>query len=212
VTYQLPSLKYDYDALEPIIDAETMRLHHDVHHRAYVDAVNVALAEVPLLQNKTIEQLMRQLEDVPEALRSTVRVQGGGHANHQLFWKIMTSPAQGGDAPTGDLAQAIARDFGSLGSMKQAFEDSASRHFGAGWTFLVMDPPSKRLEILTLPDNESVLPLGKPALFVNDLWEHAYCLKHGNKRLEYLKAWWRVLNWRYVAERLQGLLEGRKQL
>ena len=210
--YQVPPLPYAYEALEPVIDAETMRLHHDKHHQAYVDAVNKAVADQPHLHGKTIEELLRRLDEVPEAIRTTVRNNGGGHANHQMFWKIMAPPGQGGGEPDGALAEQVSRDFGSFGAMKAAFEEAGAKHFGSGWVFLVMDPHAKRLEILTLPNQDSVLLVGKPALLANDLWEHAYYLKHRNRRPDYLKAWWGVVNWPYVGERLQGIQEGRKQL
>ncbi|MBV8870685.1 MAG: superoxide dismutase [Acetobacteraceae bacterium] len=213
MTYQLPPLPYDYAALEPVIDAETMRLHHDKHHRAYVDAVNRAIADQPQLQDKTIEELLRGLDEVPEAIRATVRNNGGGHANHQLFWKIMAPPGQGGGGePRGALAEQIGRDFGSFGAMRACFEEAGAKHFGSGWVFLVMSPKDQRLEILTLPNQDSVLPVGKPALLANDLWEHAYYLKHRNRRPEYLRAWWGAVNWPYVGERFQGIREGKKQL
>ncbi len=211
--YEVPPLPYAYEALEPVIDMETMRLHHDKHHQAYVDALNRAIVDKPDLQNKTIEYLLRGIDHVPEDIRTTVRNNGGGHANHQLFWKIMASPGQGGGGePQGALAEQIARDFGSLDALKARFEEAGTKHFGSGWVFLVMDPPSKRLEILTLPNQDSVLFVGKPALLANDLWEHAYYLKHRNRKVDYLKAWWGVVNWSYVGERLDGIREGKKQL
>ena len=213
MAYQVPKLPYAYEALEPVIDAETMHLHHDKHHQAYVDAVNKAIADQPDLQDKTIEDLLRSLDEVPESIRTTVRNNGGGHANHQMFWKIMAPPGQGGGGePTGDLAEQIGRDFGSFDAMTQAFEAAATKHFGSGWVFLVMDPRSKKLEILTLPNQDSVLLVGKPALLANDLWEHAYYLKHRNKKADYLKAWWGVVNWPYVGERLAGIHAGKHQL
>ena len=213
MTYQLPPLPYDYAALEPVIDAETMRLHHDKHHRAYVDAVNRVIADQPQLQDKTIEELLRGLDEVPEAIRATVRNNGGGHANHQLFWKIMAPPGQGGGGePRGALAEQIGRDFGSFDAMRACFEEAGAKHFGSGWVFLVMSPKDQRLEILTLPNQDSVLLVGKPALLANDLWEHAYYLKHRNRRPEYLRAWWGAVNWPYVGERFQGIREGKKQL
>jgi len=213
MAYDVPPLPYAYNALEPVIDAETMQLHHDKHHQAYVVAVNKAVADQPQLQDKTIEELLRDLHDVPEGIRTTVRNNGGGHANHQMFWKTMAPPGQGGGGePDGDLAAQISRDFGSVAAMKQAFEEAGAKHFGSGWVFLVMDPQHKKLEILTLPNQDSVLLIGKPALLANDLWEHAYYLKHRNKKLDYLKSFWGVMNWSYVGERLQGIHEGKKQL
>ena len=211
MAYDVPPLPYAYEALEPVIDAETMRLHHDKHHRAYVDAVNKAIADRPELQRKTIEELLRGLDEVPEAIRTTVRNNGGGHANHQLFWKIMAPPG-GGSEPQGPLAEQISRDFGSFEAMKARFEEAGAKHFGSGWVFLLFDPKAGKLEIETTANQDSALLLGKPALLGNDLWEHAYYLKHQNRKPDYLKAWWGVVNWPYVAERLQGIHEGRKQL
>ena len=212
MAYEVPPLPYAYEALEPVIDAETMHLHHDKHHQAYVDALNKTISDQPELQDKTIEDLLRGLDEVPEGIRATVRNNGGGHANHQLFWKVMAPPGQGGDGPEGALAEQIAQDFGSLDAMKARFEEARAKHFGSGWVFLVADPQTKRLEILTLPNQDSVLLVGKPALLANDVWEHAYYLKHRNRKPDYLKAWWGVVNWPYVAERLAGIREGKKQL
>ena len=211
--YEVPPLPYAYEALEPVIDAETMRLHHDKHHQAYVDALNKALEPHPELQGKTIEDLMRGLDAVPEAIRTQVRNQGGGHANHQLFWKVMAAPgAGGGGEPTGDLSNQINADFGSLEGMKQAFLDAAAKRFGSGWVFLLFDPKAGKLEIETTANQDSALLLGKPALLGNDLWEHAYYLKHRNRKADYLRAWWGVVNWPYVGERLAGIHAGKQQL
>jgi Fe-Mn family superoxide dismutase len=212
MTHELPKLPYPYDALEPVIDRRTMELHHDKHHRAYVDALNAALAGHAALQNKTIESLLRGLNEIPAEIRTAVRNQGGGHANHRLFWKVMAPPRGGGGGePTGDLAREIERTFGSFEAMRKAFEEAGAKHFGSGWVSLTVNPKSANLEILTLPNQDSVLTLGKSALLMNDLWEHAYYLKHYNARAEYLKAWWGVVNWRYVGERLQGIREGKQQ-
>lgn len=213
MAYEVSPLTYAYEALEPVIDPETMHLHHDKHHQAYVDALNKALEPYPALQGKTIEDLMRGLDDVPEAIRTQVRNQGGGHANHQLFWKIMAPPGHGGGGdPAGDLAAQIVTDFGSLDAMKQAFADAAAKRFGSGWVFLLFDPKAGKLEIGTTANQDSALLLGKPALLGNDLWEHAYYLKYNNRKPEYLKAWWGVVNWPYVGERLAGIHAGKKQL
>lgn len=169
--FQLAPLPYAYDALEPVISAETMRLHHDKHHHSYIDALNKVLEGHPEWHGKTIEQILSYLDEVPEAVRQAVRNQGGGHANHQLFWKIMKP--NGGGEPGKDLAEAIRADFGS------------------GWVFLVVDPAQGgKLDILTMPNQDSVLLVKKPALLGNDLWEHAYYLQYQNRRADYLKAWW----------------------
>jgi Fe-Mn family superoxide dismutase len=212
MAYEVPPLQYAYESLEPVIDVETMRLHHDAHHLEYVNALNKVIAGVPELKDKSIEALMRELKEVPEAARETIRRIGGAHANHQLFWKIMAPAGQSGEGPTGELAWHIRRDFGSVDEMKHAFERAGAEHIGAGWVFLSIDRPTKKLEILTLPNHDSVLPLGKPALFANDLWEHAYYLKYRNDRLGYLKAWWDVVNWPYIDVRLRGILDGRQQI
>ena len=190
-----------------------MHLHHDKHHQAYVDALNKALEPHPDLQGRTIEDLVRGLDDVPEAIRTQVRNQGGGHANHQLFWKIMAPPDKGGGgAPFGDLAAQIDRDFGSFDAMKAAFAEAAMKRFGSGWAFLLFDQQSKALTIETTANQDSALLLGKPALLGNDLWEHAFYIKHHNRKTDYLAAWWQVVNWPYVGERLAGIHAGKKQL
>jgi superoxide dismutase, Fe-Mn family len=209
MAYQLPHLKYDYDALEPVIDGRTMRLHHDEHHRNYVEAINKAISDYPDLQSLTIEELLAKQETLPTAIREAVRNQGGGHANHQFFWKILTP---GGSSMPEALEEQIRTDFGSVDAMKAEFEDKGVKHFGSGWVFLVVNPQAGKLEILTLPNQDSVLPLKKPGLLTCDLWEHAYYLQYQNRRADWLKAWWDVVHWAYVGERLQGVREGRKQL
>lgn len=211
--YTLPPLRFAYDALEPVIDAETMALHHGAHHQAYIDAVNAALAKHPQWLGKTIEEVLRHLPDLPADIRETVRNHGGGHANHQFFWKILTPYGPG--RPSGDLAAAIDAEFGGFEPFKQRFADAAMRHFGAGWAFLVAHPAQNfRLEILTLPNQDSVLELDTPSpgLLACDLWEHAYYLKHRNRRADWLNSWWDVVHWDYVGERLAGIRAGRKQL
>lgn len=211
--YVLPPLKFAYDALEPVIDAETMRLHHDKHHQSYVDKVNEALGRHPEWLGRTIEDVLRNLKDAPPDIRQTVRDQGGGHANHQFFWKILTPNGPG--RPSGELAVAIDGRWGSFDAFKAEFEDRGARHFGSGWAFLAVRPRQDfRLEIVTLPNQDSVLGLDEPSpgLLACDLWEHAYYLKHRNRRADWLKAWWSVVHWDYVGERLAGVKAGRKQL
>ncbi|GAA0586738.1 superoxide dismutase [Craurococcus roseus] len=206
--YDLPSLPYGYDALEPVIERETMELHHSKHHRAYVDALNRALEPYPAWQGLTIEQLLSRIEEVPVEIRAAVRNQGGGHANHQLFWKVVRP---GGDAaPSGALAAETDRAFGSFEAMKGRFDEAGAWHFGSGWVFLVTDPRGRGLDVVTTPDQDSVLlpPGGRPALLANDLWEHAYYLDHRNRRADYLREWWRVVNWGYVGERLDAIRAG----
>ena len=208
--YQLPPLPYAFDALEPFVDAETMRLHHDKHHQAYIDKVNAAIAPYPQLHNMIIEDLMRKLDEVPEEIRMTVRNNGGGHANHQFFWKVIGPPRN--TKPTGKLDDGIIKDFGGLDNLKEKFTDAAIKHFGSGWTFLVINPQSHQLEILTLPNQDSVLLHRRPGLLACDVWEHAYYLKHQNRRADYLKEWWNVVAWDVVRQRLENFYAGKQQL
>jgi superoxide dismutase, Fe-Mn family len=209
MVYDLPPLPYRYGALEPVIDAETMRLHHDKHHRAYVDALNNALSGQPELEDKTIEQLLSGLDSIPEAIRTTVRNQGGGHANHQFFWKVI-QPG-GAKAPSGALAAEIDRVFGSFATFQERFVDADTRHFGSGRVFLSTNPGGQGLEILTLLNQDSVLPLKKPGLMTNDLWEHAYYLKNQNRRAEYLNAWFDIVNWTTIGARLDAIRRGEEK-
>lgn len=208
--YELPPLPYAYDALEPFIDEATMRLHHDLHHRAYVDELNAAIAPYPQLHGMIIEDLLRRLEEVPHQIRATVRDQGGGHANHQFFWKVIGPPRN--TAPHGALAEALDRDFGGLHAFQVAFASAASAQFGSGWAFLMVNPATKRLEILTLPNQDSVLLHQRPGLLACDVWEHAYYLRYQNRRADYLDAWWNVVAWDVVSRRFDNFLAGKQQL
>lgn len=208
--FTLPPLPYAYDALEPAIDADTMKLHHDKHHRAYIDKLNAALAPHPELHGLIIEDLLRKLDDVPEAIRQTVREQGGGHANHQFFWKVI-GPARG-TKPEGKLAEAIDRDFGGLAKFQEQFAAAATKQFGSGWAFLVVNPATKTLEILALPNQDSVLLHKRPGLLACDVWEHAYYLRYQNRRADYLTAWWQVVAWDVVSRRFDNFLAGKQQL
>jgi Fe-Mn family superoxide dismutase len=203
MAYKLPPLRFGYDGLEPYIDAETMELHHDQHHRAYVDNLNKALERYPQLAELTVEDLLRRIDLVPETIRTAVRNSGGGHVNHQFFWDILGPRADG--APKGAIADAITRDFGSFEHFQSLFTDAATKHVGAGWAFLVVDPSRGRLEIVALPNQESVLPRGTPGLLCCDVWEHAYYLKYRNRRSDYLSAWWKVVAWDVVDERLRDV-------
>ena len=196
MAYQVPPLPYDYDALEPHIDAQTMTLHHDKHHQAYVDKANDALAGGPL-DGKPIEEVIANLGDVPEDKRGAVRNNGGGHLNHSLFWESM-SP-NGGGAPDGDLGNAIDAAFGSFDAFKEQFEAAGVARFGSGWAWLVVDGGA--LKITSTANQDSPLTDGQTPLLGNDVWEHAYYLKYQNRRPEYLKAWWNVVDWSKVAER-----------
>jgi Fe-Mn family superoxide dismutase len=194
--YEVPDLPYSKDALEPHIDAETMELHHDKHHQAYVDKLNAAV-EGSDLEDKTIGDLIANLNDVPEDKRTAVRNQGGGHLNHTLFWESM-SPDGGGE-PEGDLADAISEAFGSFDDFKEKFEAAGVAQFGSGWVWLVVD--DGKLAITTTANQDNPITDGKTPLVGNDVWEHAYYVKYRNRRPEYLKEWWNVVDWGKVAER-----------
>lgn len=208
--FQLPPLAYPYEALEPFIDAQTMRLHHDQHHQAYVDNLNRALQPYPELKGQTIEDLLRGFASLPEPLQLSMRNQGGGHANHQFFWKIIGPPRD--TRPEGRLAEAIESEFGSLENLQEKFTQAAMGHFGSGWAFLVINPETKKLELLTLPNQDSVLLHKRPGLLACDLWEHAYYLNYQNRRADYLKAWWQVVAWDVVSRRLDNFYAGKKLL
>jgi len=202
VAYQLPALGYAYDALEPYIDAETMRLHHDEHHRTYVSLLNSAIANYPQFDNTTVEDLLGHLNDVPEEIRALVRNSAGGHANHQLLWQIIGRP--NGAKPTGMIADAIQNDFGTFENLQEKLTEAATKVFGSGWAFLAIDPRNCRLEIMSLPNQDSPLLRGKDVLLACDVWEHSYYLKYRNRRPDYLKAWWNVVQWDAVSSRLRS--------
>ena len=197
MSHSVPDLGYDFGALEPVIDARTMEIHHDKHHAAYVTKLNEAIAGKPDLEKKPVEQLLREIEKVPEDIRTKVRNHGGGHANHTLFWKIM---APGGSKqPAGDVAKAINDKFGTFDAFKQTFSDAAANQFGSGWGWLVVDG-SGSLDAYALPNQDSPLMKGHTPVLGLDVWEHAYYLKYQNKRPDYIKAWWDVVNWDAVAK------------
>ena len=196
MAYEVPPLPYDYAALEPHIDEQTMRLHHDKHHQAYVDKANGAL-EGTEWADKPIEEVIANLDALPADKKGPVRNNGGGHLNHSLFWESM-SPDGGGE-PSGDLAGAIDEAFGSFDAFKEQFEAAGVGQFGSGWAWLVLDGGS--LKITSTPNQDSPISSGATPLVGNDVWEHAYYLKYQNKRPDYLKAWWNVVNWDKVAER-----------
>jgi Fe-Mn family superoxide dismutase len=204
VAYKLPALGYSYDALEPCIDAETMRLHHDKHHQSYVDLLNKAIANYPQFDNTTIEDLLEHLSDVPEEIRAAVRNSGGGHANHQLLWQVIGPPNQA--KPRGMLLEAIKRDFETLENLQEKLTEAATKVFGSGWAFLAADPKSLKLGIMSLPNQDSPLLNGKIGLLACDVWEHSYYLKYQNRRPDYLKAWWNVVQWDAVNIRLESFL------
>lgn len=195
--FQLPELPYAYDALEPHIDKETMNIHHTKHHNTYVTNLNAALEGHSDLQEKSVEELISDLDALPEDIRTAVRNNGGGHANHSLFWKTL-SP-NGGGSPTGELADKINEAFGSFDKFKEAFEQAAATRFGSGWAWLVVNSNGD-LEVTSTPNQDSPLMEGKTPLLGLDVWEHAYYLKYQNRRPEYISAFWNVVNWDEVAK------------
>lgn len=198
--HELPKLPYAFDALEPHLDARTMEIHHDKHHQAYVDNLNKALASAPELAGKSVEELMRGFDAVPEAIRGAVRNHGGGHANHSLFWEVMGP--DGGGAPTGDLATAIDKAFGGFTTLQEKLTNAAAGQFGSGWGWLVVSDGA--LEVIARPNQDSPLAEGKTPILGVDVWEHAYYLKYQNRRADYLKAWWNVVRWSAVADRYRA--------
>ena len=197
MAYELPPLPYAYDALAPTISEETMQLHHDKHHQAYVTNVNNALKDQPDLANKSVEALISDLNSVPENIRTAVRNNGGGHANHTLFWEIM-KPG-GANQPTGDLANAVNQSFGGFDQFKQQFTQAATTRFGSGWAWLVSD--GGKLAITSTANQDSPLMEGKTPLLGLDVWEHAYYVDYRNRRPDYITAWWNVVNWDEVGKR-----------
>ena len=197
-TFTLPALPYAFDALEPHIDAKTMEIHHDKHHAAYVNNLNDALKDHPDLQAKSIEELLKGLGQVPEAIRTKVRNNGGGHCNHTLYWDLM-KPG-GPTAPTGELLEAINGSFGSIAEMSKQVNASGATRFGSGWAWVVLDD-KKNLAILSTANQDSPITDGLAPILTIDVWEHAYYLKYQNRRPDYLTAWWNVVNWDEVAKR-----------
>ena len=198
---RLPPLPYKFDALEPHIDALTMEIHHDRHHATYVKNLNDAVAKAPILAGKTPEDMLRNLGKVPESVRTAVRNNAGGHVNHTLFWTLMT-PGGGGE-PTGPIADAIKGTFGSFAAFQTAFDEAGVKRFGSGWVWLVTK--GGKMEITSTPNQDSPLlsEYKSYPILGNDVWEHAYYLKYQNKRADYLKAWWNVINWSTVNQRLE---------
>jgi len=198
MSFTLPPLPYPTNALEPSIDAQTMEIHHGKHHAAYVNNLNAALEKAPELQNKSLDDLLKNLNAVPESIRTAVRNNGGGHWNHSMFWQIM-SPS-GGGKPTGKLADAINSAFGDFERFKEQFNAAGGSRFGSGWAWLVSD--GGKLSIVSTPNQDNPIMDGKPAPILGlDVWEHAYYLKYQNRRPDYMKAWWNVVNWPEVAKR-----------
>lgn len=202
--YSLPALPYAANALEPHIDAATMELHHGKHHAAYVTNLNTALKDHGQLAGMKLEELLTKLNEAPEAVRTALRNNGGGHANHAMFWQIMGGK---GGAPTGELAQAIDRDLGGFEKLKTDFNTAGGRVFGSGWVFVTVDRDGK-LALTSRPNQDTPLMDGQRVLMGNDVWEHAYYLKYNNRRPEYLAAWWNVVNWEAVAQRYTAAKNG----
>jgi Fe-Mn family superoxide dismutase len=201
MAYTLPPLPYPTNALEPHIDAQTMEIHHGKHHQAYVTNLNAALEKAPELANKSLDDLLRNLNSVPDAVRTAVRNNGGGHWNHTQFWRTMAPNA--GGKPSGKLAQAIDAAFGDFEKFKETFIAAGGSRFGSGWVWLLNE--GGKLSIVSTPNQDNPLMDGKPApILGNDVWEHAYYLKYQNRRPDYLKAWWNTVDWSEVGKRYEG--------
>ncbi|OGT92133.1 MAG: superoxide dismutase [Gemmatimonadetes bacterium GWC2_71_9] len=199
--YSLPALPYDVAALEPHIDAQTMQIHHGKHHQAYVNNLNAALEKAPEFQPTPLSEILGNLNRMPEAIRTAVRNNGGGHWNHTAFWRLM-APKAGGE-PKGALAQAIGESFGDFAKFKEQFSVAAMGRFGSGWAWLVAQ--GDKLAIVSTPNQDNPLMDGKQAILGLDVWEHAYYLKYQNRRADYVAAWWNVVDWRQVEKNYGGL-------
>jgi superoxide dismutase, Fe-Mn family len=199
MAHSLPALPYPSDALEPHIDKQTMEIHHGKHHNAYVTNLNAALEKHPELQSKSLEDLLKGLNGVPEDIRPAVRNNGGGHWNHSMFWQIMGP--QAGGPPSGAIADAISSSFGSFDKLKEEFKKAAVGRFGSGWAWVISS--GGKLAIESTPNQDSPLMEGKKAVFGLDVWEHAYYLKYQNRRPDYVDAWWNVVNWSEINKRLR---------
>src|SRR5688572_16650889 len=200
MAHELPKLPYAFEALEPHIDAQTMQIHHGKHHQTYITNLNTALDKAPELQNKTIDELMKGLDAVPESIRTAVRNNGGGHWNHSMFWESM-APNAGGE-PSGKLADAIKSAFGSFEEFKKQFAAAGTGRFGSGWAWLVAD--GGKVSITSTPNQDNPLMEGKKAILGLDVWEHAYYLRYQNRRPDYMTAWWNVVNWGEVEKRFSA--------
>jgi Fe-Mn family superoxide dismutase len=203
--FKLDPLGYDNNALEPHIDARTMEIHHDRHHAAYVANLNAALKDHGQVAAMPLEQMLAKLSELPEAIRTAVRNNGGGHANHTMFWQVM---GKDGGAPQGELAAAIDRDLGGLAKLQEAFNTAGTRVFGSGWVFVTVAAGGK-LALASKPNQDTPLMEGGRVLLGNDVWEHAYYLNYQNRRADYLKAWWNVVNWQKVGERYAAAKGGK---
>ena len=212
--FTLPKLPYSYEVLEPWIDARTMEIHHTKHHQGYVDKLNTALEKHSNLGEKSLEELLRDINSLPEDIRPAVRNNGGGHWNHSLFWKIMTPPKNGGgEKPVGEVAEAMTREFGNFQKFREEFSKAAAGIFGSGWAWVVVanskeqmanrNVENTKLEIITTPNQDTPLAAGYKPILGLDVWEHAYYLKYQNRRPEYIDAWFNLVNWQEVAERFK---------
>ncbi len=197
MAFELPALPYAYNALEPHVDEQTMTIHHTKHHNAYLTKLNAALEGHPALASKSVEDILADLDSVPESIRTAVRNNGGGYANHNLFWQIMAP--NGGGTPTGPIGDAITSAFGSFDSFKEQFATAATGRFGSGWAWLVVDG-SGNLVVMSTPNQDSPISQGMKPILGLDVWEHAYYLKYQNRRPDYIAAWWNTVNWARVSE------------
>lgn len=207
--YAVSPLPYAYDALEPVIDRETMHLHHDKHHEAYVTNLNKALEGHAAFQNLPIVDLLLQLSDLPESIRMAVRNNGGSHVNHETLWKTMGAPHDD-VAPGGSVGAAIVRDFGSYDAFKASFQDAGLKQFGSGWAFVTVDTATGKLAVTARPNQDTPLMENVPVLFTNDVWEHAYYLNYRNRRGDYLATWWKVANWNEINRRYDAIMAGQR--
>ncbi|MCS7184058.1 MAG: superoxide dismutase [Patescibacteria group bacterium] len=196
--YSLPSLTYPYDSLEPYIDKMTMEIHHTKHHQAYINNLNSALEKYPEFHSIELEEILKNLNNLPEEIRTPVRNNGGGHLNHNLFWQIMT-PENEIEEPQGELRKSIEKYFSSFENFKNIFSETALKHFGSGWAWLVIDK-SRNLKIYSLPNQDNPLMYNDLPIMGLDVWEHAYYLKYQNRRQEYIQNWWNVINWKKIEE------------
>lgn len=201
MSHSLPPLQYDYGALEPHIDARTMEIHHSKHHQTYITNLNSALEKAPELRDKPLDELLSDLNAVPEPIRTAVRNNGGGHWNHTLFWQVMAP--DGGGEPSGALADAITSAFGEFGQFKEKFSAAALGRFGSGWAWLTVGR-NGTVAIESTPNQDTPIMEGKPAILGLDVWEHAYYLKYQNRRADYVAAWWNAVNWGEVGKRYES--------
>lgn len=209
--FSLAPLPFAYDALEPHIDAATMRIHHTKHHQSYITNLNAALKDYPELHSFSIEELLKRLDKLPIAIRQTTHDQAGGHLHHQFFWSILR-PGASAEHPAGALAETIDRDFGSFETFKEKFIETGTKHFASGWVYLATNPATGKLEVFSRADHNNILSEKKHILLINDLWEHAYYLKHQSDRAEYLKYFWNIVNWAHVGQLYENVPASKPRL